>query len=51
MDPDETYNDHQAFYTDDVSYHLRLLLNNNYFLPPAHSKPSLSDFASPVAAP
>ncbi|KAJ7170616.1 hypothetical protein C8R43DRAFT_1059155 [Mycena crocata] len=31
---------------DDVSYRLRLLVNNNYFLPPAHSKPSSSDFAA-----
>jgi hypothetical protein len=51
VDPDEPYDDYQAFHTDDVSYRLCLLLNNNYFLPPAHSKPSLSDFASPVAAP
>jgi hypothetical protein len=51
VDPDEPYDDYQAFHTDDVSSRLRLLLNNNYFLPPAHSKPSPSDFASPVAAP
>ncbi|TFK72923.1 hypothetical protein BDN72DRAFT_887027 [Pluteus cervinus] len=31
---------------DDVSYRLRLLVKNNYFLPPAHSKPSPSDFAT-----
>ncbi|KAG5638905.1 hypothetical protein H0H81_008966 [Sphagnurus paluster] len=31
---------------DDVSYRLRLLVNNSYFLPPAHSKPSLADFAA-----
>ncbi|KAI9511836.1 hypothetical protein F5148DRAFT_1168126 [Russula earlei] len=49
VDPDEPYDDYQAFHTDDVSYRLRLLLSNNYFLPPAHSKPSPSDFASPVA--
>ncbi|KAJ6513324.1 hypothetical protein C8R45DRAFT_343169 [Mycena sanguinolenta] len=30
---------------DDASYRLRLLIKNNYFLPPAHSKPSPSDFA------
>ncbi|EGN98691.1 hypothetical protein SERLA73DRAFT_73295 [Serpula lacrymans var. lacrymans S7.3] len=30
--------------TDDVSYRLRLLVKNSYFLPPAHSKPSPSDF-------
>ncbi|KAI0090173.1 hypothetical protein BDY19DRAFT_938840 [Irpex rosettiformis] len=28
------------FDVDDVSYRLRLLVNNNYFLPPAHHKPS-----------
>ena len=51
VDPDEPYDDYQAFHTDDVSYRLRLLLSNNYFLPPAHSKPSPSDFASPVVPP
>ena len=51
VDPDEPCDDYQAFHTDDVSYRLRLLLSNNYFLPPAHSKPSPSDFASPAAAP
>ena len=51
VDPDEPYDDYQAFHTDDVSYRLRLLLSNNYFLPPAHSKPSPSDFASPVIPP
>ena len=30
---------------DDVAYRLRLLMKNNYFLPPAHSKPSISDLA------
>ncbi|KAH7930199.1 hypothetical protein BV22DRAFT_81771 [Leucogyrophana mollusca] len=29
----------------DTEYRLRLLVKNNYFLPPAHSKPSPSDFA------
>jgi hypothetical protein len=51
VDPDEPYDDYQTFHTDDVSYRLRLLLSNNYFLPPAHSKPSPSDFASPVTPP
>ncbi|KAH9063881.1 hypothetical protein EDB87DRAFT_1829625 [Lactarius vividus] len=51
VDPDEPYDDYQAFNTDDVSYRLRLLVSNNYFLPPAHSKPSPSAFASPVIAP
>jgi hypothetical protein len=50
VDPDEPCDDYQTFHTDDVSYRLRLLLNNNYFLPPAHSKPSPSDFASPVTS-
>ena len=36
----------QEYDSDDVSYRLRLLVNNNYFLPPAHSKPSPEDFAS-----
>ncbi|KAJ3734276.1 hypothetical protein DFJ43DRAFT_1152475 [Lentinula guzmanii] len=31
--------DFKSFDDDDVSYRLRLLVNNNYFLPPAHSKP------------
>ena len=51
VDPDEPYDDYQTFNTDDVSYRLRLLVSNNYFLPPAHSKPSPSAFASPVTAP
>ncbi|KAG6816295.1 hypothetical protein H0H87_007178 [Tephrocybe sp. NHM501043] len=36
----------QVYDGDDVSYRLRLLVNNNYFLPPAHSKPSAADFAA-----
>ncbi|KAI9000577.1 hypothetical protein BD414DRAFT_451016 [Trametes punicea] len=32
--------EHPEFDPDDVSYRLRLLLNNSYFLPPAHAKPS-----------
>jgi hypothetical protein len=39
--------DVQEYDSDDVSYRLRLLVNNNYFLPPAHSKPSPEDFGSP----
>ncbi|KAG1733622.1 uncharacterized protein EDB91DRAFT_633435 [Suillus paluster] len=35
----------QEFNADDVSYRLQLLVKNNYFLPPAHSKPSPADFA------
>lgn len=34
----------QEFDADDVSYRLQLLVKNNYFLPPAHSKPSPADF-------
>ncbi|KAF8666810.1 hypothetical protein RHS04_09406 [Rhizoctonia solani] len=35
---------------DDVSYRLRLLVRNNYFLPPAHSKPNQSELSllSPI---
>ncbi|KAJ6505951.1 hypothetical protein DFH09DRAFT_1335039 [Mycena vulgaris] len=40
----------QEYDGDDVSYRLRLLVKNNYFLPPAHSKPSSSDFAASVNA-
>lgn len=36
-----------AFDADDISYRLRLLVNNNYFLPPAHAKPSLAELAPP----
>ncbi|PFH53061.1 hypothetical protein AMATHDRAFT_1494 [Amanita thiersii Skay4041] len=36
-------------YEDDVSYRLRLLVQNNYFLPPAHSKPLLSNLAAAEA--
>lgn len=35
----------QEFDADDVSYRLQLLVKNNYFLPPAHSKPSPADLA------
>ena len=41
VDPDSDYSG------DDVSYRLRLLVNNSYFLPPAHSKPSQSDLTLP----
>ncbi|KAF9496786.1 hypothetical protein BDN71DRAFT_1445713 [Pleurotus eryngii] len=37
-----------AFDGDDVSYRLRLLVKNSYFLPPAHAKPTPSDFAQTV---
>jgi hypothetical protein len=42
---DPEVGDIQEYVQDDVSYRLRLLVNNNYFLPPAHAKPSPSDFA------
>ena len=35
----------REYNNDDVAYRLRLLVNNNYFLPPAHAKPSPADFA------
>lgn len=35
----------QEFDADDVQYRLQLLVKNNYFLPPAHSKPSPADLA------
>ncbi|KAJ7284927.1 hypothetical protein C8J57DRAFT_1289883 [Mycena rebaudengoi] len=47
FDPDV---DSQEYEGDDVSYRLRLLVKNSYFLPPAHSKPSSSDFAATVTA-
>lgn len=37
-----------GFEGDDVSYRLRLLVKNSYFLPPAHSKPLSSDLISPM---
>ncbi|KAK0485159.1 hypothetical protein IW261DRAFT_1360585 [Armillaria novae-zelandiae] len=43
--------DLQEYDEDDVSYRLRLLVKNSYFLPPAHSKPSASDFASLPSTP
>lgn len=36
--------------TDDVSLRLRLLVNNSYFLPPAHSKPTIADLSNSDAA-
>lgn len=48
VDPDSQVVD--EFDGDDVSYRLRLLVKNNYFLPPAHSKPSSSDLTSPLKA-
>jgi len=42
--------DGPKFDADDVAYRLRLLMKNSYFLPPAHSKPTPSDFP-PVVSP
>ncbi|KAL4247213.1 hypothetical protein ABKN59_007913 [Abortiporus biennis] len=43
-----THSDRDSdFDVDDVSYRLRLLVNNSYFLPPAHSKPSPLSLAPP----
>ncbi|KIK42446.1 hypothetical protein CY34DRAFT_804965 [Suillus luteus UH-Slu-Lm8-n1] len=39
----------QEFNADDVSYRLQLLVKNNYFLPPAHSKPCPADFAPNIS--
>ncbi|KAH8100101.1 hypothetical protein BXZ70DRAFT_973392 [Cristinia sonorae] len=39
------------FDVDDVSYRLRLLVNNSYFLPPAHSKPTPLSLAPPPVQP
>ena len=50
MDPDEPYDDYQAFHSDDVLYRLHLLLSNNYFLPSTHTKLSPSNLVSPMAA-
>lgn len=44
FDPDSHGPKVQEFDADDVSYRLRLLMKNSYFLPPAHSKPLPSDF-------
>ncbi|KAI0671605.1 hypothetical protein C8Q78DRAFT_1078402 [Trametes maxima] len=38
--PDIVSPENPDFDADDVSYRLRLLLNNSYFLPPAHAKPT-----------
>jgi hypothetical protein len=48
FDPDSQVTD--EFDGDDVSYRLRLLVKNSYFLPPAHSKPSSSDLMSSLKA-
>lgn len=46
MKPDAQ--DAKEYDSDDVAYRLRLLVKNNYFLPPAHAKPSPADFAPPI---
>ncbi|KAJ7593005.1 hypothetical protein C8J56DRAFT_487802 [Mycena floridula] len=50
LEPDEemnipVVNEAQDYDGDDVSYRLRLLVKNSYFLPPAHSKPSSADLS------
>lgn len=47
VDPDDYSDMHhiQEFDADDVSYRLRLLVQNNYYLPPAHSKPYPTNFS------
>ncbi|KAI0951158.1 hypothetical protein AcW1_008269 [Taiwanofungus camphoratus] len=47
FNPEIVSPDKPEFDADDVSYRLRLLVNNNYFLPPAHAKPSPLSLASP----
>jgi hypothetical protein len=37
------------YHDDDVSNRLRLLVSNNYFLPPAHTKPTPDVFSPPSA--
>ena len=37
----ENESGYRDFDTDDVSLRLQLLVNNSYFLPPAHSKPKI----------
>ena len=46
----ENESGYRDFDTDDVSLRLRLLVNNNYFLPPAHSKPTIADLSNSGAA-
>jgi hypothetical protein len=40
----------EQFNADDVSYRLKLLVNNNYYLPPAHNKPVVSSLSPPTPA-
>ncbi|KAH8117841.1 hypothetical protein DFH11DRAFT_1723856 [Phellopilus nigrolimitatus] len=50
VDPDDNPHVHELseMDADDVSYRLRLLMQNNYYLPPAHSKP-FSEYSSSTA--
>ncbi|KAI5122756.1 hypothetical protein M0805_009839 [Coniferiporia weirii] len=47
VDPEDSPHIHELHEmdADDVSYRLRLLMQNNYYLPPAHSKP-FSEYSS-----
>ncbi|KAI0635667.1 hypothetical protein C8Q77DRAFT_584263 [Trametes polyzona] len=50
--PDIVSHEHpEDFDPDDVSYRLRLLVNNSYFLPPAHAKPTPMALSPPVPDP
>ena len=46
----ENENGYRDFDTDDVSLHLQLLVNNRYFLPPAHYEPTVADLFNSDAA-
>lgn len=45
MEPDSYDEEVEEMDADDVSFRLRLLMQNNYYLPPAHAKP-FNDYAS-----
>ncbi|KAG8996399.1 hypothetical protein FRB90_012751, partial [Tulasnella sp. 427] len=49
LDPHHPH--HALLDPDDVSYRLKLLVRNNYFLPPAHSKPSQFQLAAAAGQP
>ena len=42
----ENESGYRDFDTDDVSLRLKLLVNNRYFLPPAHYKPTIADLSN-----
>ena len=46
----ENESGYRDFDTDDVSLRLQLLVNNRYFLPPAHYKPTVADLSNSDAA-